>query len=232
MFSCGNFCSVQKKENDTVTVVMPHGEEEREAGFDIVEAEEASSAAEEVQVEEALAAKFVDKWVFFSEEVIALQSSAAVTQWKQQTEEQELARRQEEERLAKELQEQAAAREAARQVEEAAEEARKKAEEESERQAAAAKRKAAVQAFLKEHGYSGVSAPKKTFLKTTYPLHEAAKRADAVMVKMLLDEGASKAQKNSRGKTATQRAQQADRKGSHAEVIQLLGGKTGKAGGA
>merc|ERR1712232_316293 len=111
-----------------------------------------------------------------------------------------------------------------------------------ERQAVIEGRKLAVKAFLKEHGYAGVAAPKRTLMKTTYPLHEAAKRGDVRMASMLLEEGAIKTQKNSRGKTALQRAQQADRKGSHAEVIELLGGeaagqaskagKAGKAGGA
>lgn len=241
MFSCGSFCSVQNKEKDTVNVLMPPAIEE-----EILEAEEAATATAGEEVEEDSAAKFVDKWLLYSEELIASQNRAAVTQWKHERQERELARRQAAEEEARKelaaLQDEEAARKVA---EEAAQEAQK--QEEAERAAeaaareeaasqqelaAAAERKAAVQAFLKKHGYKGVCAPKKTFLKTTYPLHEAAKRADAGMVKMLLEEGASKAQKNSRGTTAVERAQKADKKGSHAEVIQLLCGKAAKAGGA
>merc|ERR1712151_1359966 len=75
-------------------------------------------------------------------------------------------------------------------------------------------RKALVSAFLKEHGYNAVTKPKKTMLKTKYPIHTAAKTGDARIVAALIEEGADPAQKNSGGQTAAQVAQQKDKKGS------------------
>lgn len=241
MFSCGGLCSVQNKDTDTVTVSLPPRFEAEDGAI-----------AEKRAAEEEVEKRFAEKWLFISEEFVAARHQAAVQQWKTQMEQEEEARR-EALRLA---QEQAAAEEEAQRVAKeaaatraeeekaaaaaaaAAADAAAAAEEEEEKKkqaaAATATRKAAVQAFLKEHGYAGPAASKRTLMKTTYPLHEAAKRGDAKMVTMLLEEGASQKQQNSRGKTALQRAQQADRKGSHAEVIRLLGGKptAGKVGGA
>lgn len=251
MFSCGGLCSAQNRETDTVTLTLPPRFQEEEE-------DEAAATGKATEEEEVTSTKWIaEKWLHLSEEIVAMQNKAAVEQWKKhkvEAEEAEMLARREEEALRLAQQEQAAAdeEEARRQAEEArrvaeeAEEAEKAAaaaaaaaaaeEAEKAAAAAAAARKAAVQAFLKEHGYAGPAAPKRTLMKTTYPLHEAAKLGDAKMVTMLLEEGASQTQKNSRGKTALQRAQQADRKGSHAQVIQLLGGKAqaqaGKAGGA
>lgn len=83
-------------------------------------------------------------------------------------------------------------------------------------------RKLAVAAFLKEHGFGSVSAGKRGMLKTTYPLHVAAKKGYPHVVGMLLDEGADPAQKNSSGKTAAQVAQEEDKQGSHAGVLRVL----------
>lgn len=76
--------------------------------------------------------------------------------------------------------------------------------------------KVAVEAFLKEHGFSSVSAPKRTFTKTTYPLHMAVKIGDPLMAAMLLAEGADPVRKDSSGKTASQLAWTKSAKGSHA----------------
>merc|ERR1712176_1715575 len=97
-------------------------------------------------------------------------------------------------------------------------------------------RKEAVSAFLKVNGFKGVAVGKKSMMMTTYPLHCAVERCDARMVAMLLEEGASSAQKDTFGKTAEEVAKKKDRKGSHAEVLRALkaGGPGGalKAGGA
>jgi len=85
-------------------------------------------------------------------------------------------------------------------------------------------RKALVAAFLKEHGYNKVDVPKKTMLKTKYPIHTAAKTGDSKIVTALLEEGANPAQKNSSGQTALQVAQKKNKSGSHTTVLRTLGG--------
>uniref|UniRef100_A0A6T1HJK3 Uncharacterized protein n=1 Tax=Alexandrium monilatum TaxID=311494 RepID=A0A6T1HJK3_9DINO len=90
-------------------------------------------------------------------------------------------------------------------------------------------RKTAVMAFLKEHGFSGVSCSKKVMMKTTFPLHVAAEAGNAKMVDMLIKEGADPDQRNSTGKTAAQVAQAAQaRKGglddAHEDVLNVLAG--------
>mmetsp|Transcript_45044 Transcript_45044/g.113298 ORF Transcript_45044/g.113298 Transcript_45044/m.113298 type:complete len:239 (-) Transcript_45044:162-878(-) len=96
-------------------------------------------------------------------------------------------------------------------------------------------RKAAVANFLRENEFSnGVGGKKRSFLKTTYPLHCAAKAGNARMLEMLLQEGADVLQKNSSGKTAAQVAEKANRNNSHAGAIRVLSGAAcrGSAGGA
>merc|ERR1712187_835705 len=83
-------------------------------------------------------------------------------------------------------------------------------------------RKEAVQKFLADYKFKGINTGKKSLTKTTYPLHEAAKRNQTEMVKMLIEEGANVEQTNSRKQTALQRATQEDKKGSHEEVIDIL----------
>merc|ERR1712039_100866 len=95
---------------------------------------------------------------------------------------------------------------------------------EAERLVHEQERKILVTTFLKEHGYSSVGAPKRTMLKTKYPIHTAAKTGDSKIVAALLEEGANPAQKNSAGQTAAQVAQQKNKKGSHANVLCALGG--------
>mmetsp|Transcript_41929 Transcript_41929/g.124427 ORF Transcript_41929/g.124427 Transcript_41929/m.124427 type:complete len:248 (-) Transcript_41929:102-845(-) len=85
-------------------------------------------------------------------------------------------------------------------------------------------RKATVAAFLKEYGFSSVTAPKRTLMKTSYAMHKAAKLADSQLVLMLLQEGADPAQQDSRGRTAKSIAEQHDVRWSHKQVIALLNG--------
>merc|ERR1712037_581447 len=121
-----------------------------------------------------------------------------------------------------------------RELEEAAERSRREHEEaerveaarqaEVERLAQEQERKALVTAFLKDHGYRGVDIPKKTMLKTKYPIHTAVKTGDPKIVDALIKAGANPAQKDSAGQTAVEVAHQKNKKGSHANVLRTLGG--------
>mmetsp|Transcript_88215 Transcript_88215/g.284933 ORF Transcript_88215/g.284933 Transcript_88215/m.284933 type:complete len:189 (+) Transcript_88215:268-834(+) len=85
------------------------------------------------------------------------------------------------------------------------------------------KRRAAVAAFLTMHGFTGgVSGAKRNLMNSTYPLHRAAKTANAQMVEYLLMEGADPTQANSAGRNAAQVAQRHDSKCSHAAVLRIL----------
>eukprot|EP00930_Biecheleria_cincta_P023531 TRINITY_DN16990_c0_g1_i1.p1 TRINITY_DN16990_c0_g1~~TRINITY_DN16990_c0_g1_i1.p1 ORF type:complete len:227 (+),score=79.11 TRINITY_DN16990_c0_g1_i1:103-783(+) len=86
----------------------------------------------------------------------------------------------------------------------------------------AQERKTAVTAFFKKFGFTGVNNPKKSLMSSTYPLHKAAEIADDKLVATLLLEGANLAQKNSSGKTAAQVAENLNKKGSHANVLEAL----------
>merc|ERR1712113_1032154 len=85
-------------------------------------------------------------------------------------------------------------------------------------------RKAVVASFLEEHGFQGINSQKKKLLKTSYPIHKAAKVGNAQLVQMLLMEGADPDQKNSRGETAAEVAQKKNSGGSHASVVRVLVG--------
>jgi len=95
---------------------------------------------------------------------------------------------------------------------------------EKERVAQEQQRKAVVGAFLRQHGYSDVRTPKRTMMKAKYPIHTAAKMGNSRIVEALIEEGANPGQKNSAGQTALQVAQQKNKKGSHANVLRVLGG--------
>merc|ERR1712232_466695 len=151
------------------------------------------------------------------------------------------AERREAQRLAAEEAQCRAAEEAQHRTQEEAERVRREEEaaaerarlEEIERLAKERERKATVDAFLNKYAFSGVCAPKKTWRKTSYAIHKAAKLGDDQLVRMLLEEGALKNQKDSRGETAVQIAEKHNKAGSHANVLSVLGVKaTPKAGGA
>merc|ERR1712107_789935 len=98
---------------------------------------------------------------------------------------------------------------------EEAEVKRKAEEEEQERlnQEQLAKDKTKLEAFLKEHGYSGPNAKRTKMFKTKYPLHTAVKVNDPDMVRILLAAGADAGAKSSAGQTAAQLAQKSDKQG-------------------
>merc|ERR1711972_263854 len=87
---------------------------------------------------------------------------------------------------------------------EAAERAEMARQAEIEQLAKERERKAQVSAFLKKHGYSSVSTPKRTMLKTKYPIHTAAKSGDPQIVSALVQEKLDLTQKDSSGHTALQ----------------------------
>jgi len=180
-------------------------------------------------------------------QVDADRQAAEEAQRRQQEAELELQRKraEEEARRQKEAQEKAARERAeaeARRVQAERERQARQAEEarraeerrEEEERVAQEKRKAAVAAFMKEYGFTGVNAPRKKMMKTNYALHKAAKLGDAQLVEMLILEGADTKQKDSRGKTPAQVATAKNAKGSHIVVIGLLGGQSSQptAGGA
>merc|ERR1719198_1479971 len=139
-------------------------------------------------------------------------------------EEQEAALRADEEERKRQEAELAEKREREEAEAAAAEAAKREAEaarQEMAKQAAEA-RKQAVQKFLADYKFKDINTGRRSLTKTTYALHEAAKRNDLEMVKMLIEQGANVEQINSRKQTALQRATQEDKKGSHQEVIGVL----------
>lgn len=93
---------------------------------------------------------------------------------------------------------------------------------EAKRLASERERKAAVLAFLQEHGFSSVDKAKRKMLRKNYPIHVAAEKGDDKMVQMLLKEGADPSQRNSAGRTAMQIAIDKDRDNSHQAVVRAL----------
>merc|ERR1719281_1390197 len=98
------------------------------------------------------------------------------------------------------------------------------AEEQRRQEEARQHRQAKVAAFLKTKGFKSVSAPKRSMMKTTYPIILAAEAGDAEMVEFLIQEGADPAQTNSSGKTAQEAAKKKNKKSSHEGVLRALGG--------
>eukprot|EP00927_Polykrikos_kofoidii_P005934 TRINITY_DN12390_c0_g1_i1.p1 TRINITY_DN12390_c0_g1~~TRINITY_DN12390_c0_g1_i1.p1 ORF type:complete len:285 (+),score=43.54 TRINITY_DN12390_c0_g1_i1:68-856(+) len=78
--------------------------------------------------------------------------------------------------------------------------------------------------FLQRLGVSAADEKRRSPLLFSfdYPLHVAAGNGDAQIVRALLEEGADKLRKNSRGLTPHMIAQQQNRDGSHDEVLCIL----------
>jgi len=86
-----------------------------------------------------------------------------------------------------------------------------------------------VQAFLKEHGFSGVNGKRTCIMKSDlervkseYPLHSAVRHNNTAMVRMLLKNGADPALKSSAGLTPHQLALYINSVGSHDLVLSAL----------
>jgi hypothetical protein len=116
------------------------------------------------------------------------------------------------------------AKEAARQQQLREEAERAEAEEQQRQEEARRHRQAKVSAFLKAQGFKSVTAPKRSMMKTTYPIILAAEAGDTEMVGFLIQEGADAARKNSSGKTAQEAAMKKNKKSSHDGVLRALGG--------
>jgi len=255
MFSCKSTCGPSDATTDTVRINLPTPIEDAplverwEAGEGkFVELHEGQRLVVGAPSKEE-ADKLIEQW---QEEKARKAAEAAAAE-----EARAVAERAEQARLAREKEEQEARErherhererlEALRQEalarEQLAEEERRK-EEERLREAqlkAEKERRDLVAAFLKQHGFgTDVCGPKQKqeacglpFLsKTIYPIHCAAELGDAAMVDMLIKEGANPAQKTSAGKTAAELAAKKAKGSSHDAVLQVLGCKVSKAGGA
>mmetsp|Transcript_116576 Transcript_116576/g.341179 ORF Transcript_116576/g.341179 Transcript_116576/m.341179 type:complete len:230 (+) Transcript_116576:1-690(+) len=94
-------------------------------------------------------------------------------------------------------------------------------EEQAKRAELAQRRRSRIDIFLKEHGYTnGINGFKKTCMKKKYPIHSAAKRGDVEILEILILEGANVSEKDSKGKTALDIAQQKKLTGA----VQVLSG--------
>jgi len=139
-------------------------------------------------------------------------------------------RRAEEEALAEEARNRQAAEEARQQVEKAmraeADRSAAQAAEQAKRDevAKAQKREAEkkVATFLRVRGFKTITSPKKSCMKTSFPLHAAVEENSADMVLALLECGADLMQKNSAGKTPRALAEKLNKHGSHDAVIAAL----------
>jgi len=80
-----------------------------------------------------------------------------------------------------------------------------------------------VLAWCKDHGYHDVNAPKKTLRGVKkFPLHTAVKRGDKNMVQMLLQCGANKNVRDSRGRTPKDCAEDATSHGVKEWMLKRL----------
>jgi len=88
-------------------------------------------------------------------------------------------------------------------------------------------RKEALELYCTRHGFPNIHEARKqgcawARAPATYALHNAAINNDIRIVEMLIQEGASRIQRDSAGLTAEQVASKRNRRGSHDEVIRLL----------
>jgi len=189
-----------------------------------IEEQRLQREAEEQQAREAAAEEERQKREAEEVERRRLEGEEQARLERERAEERERVAREEQERLAheREAQERAAAEEAARRAQQEVEE---QARHEQERLAAELEEtKQKVATFLKARGFAkGIAAPKKSCMKTSYPLHVAVEENSAEMVAALLKCGADKAAKNSAGLTPLALAQKlAKKKKSYSAVVAAL----------
>lgn len=100
--------------------------------------------------------------------------------------------------------------------------------EEEEQRERECKERLALETFLECNGFpanasvEGVNAKRRRLMRSTYPLHEAVKKANWKVVELLLAAGADPAMKNSSGQTALQMAEKLNKDFSHAQVLKAL----------
>mmetsp|Transcript_126022 Transcript_126022/g.364662 ORF Transcript_126022/g.364662 Transcript_126022/m.364662 type:complete len:198 (-) Transcript_126022:188-781(-) len=99
------------------------------------------------------------------------------------------------------------------------------AEQDEERARARRQREDAEQkvaTFLRARGFKTLTSPKRSCLKTSFPLHVAVEENSAEMVTALLACGADCTVKNSAGKTPRALAEKLNKRGSHDVVVAAL----------
>lgn len=97
------------------------------------------------------------------------------------------------------------------------------------------RREVAIDDFLEENHFAHMNAPQQSQAcfpmpgfsrpEVLYPVHVAAQQGDHVMLRMLCSEGADLEQKTSKGRSTWDIAKEADRFGSHQQVLGLLDSK-------
>merc|ERR1712176_1374394 len=84
-------------------------------------------------------------------------------------------------------------------------------------------REETVKEFLKENGFKGgADEPKRSCCSLTYPLHVAAAKGNADVIRSLLAMSADPTQRDSAKKTAEELARQRNKRGSHESVLEAL----------
>lgn len=87
----------------------------------------------------------------------------------------------------------------------------------------AADRKAILDVFLAENGFDGVGNKRRRMLRpSVYPLHLAAEKGDAQLIRLLLEAGADRLLKDSSSRTPEDVAKRKNKKGSHDEALAAL----------
>jgi len=87
----------------------------------------------------------------------------------------------------------------------------------------AAERKQIVDEFLAKNGFDGVSNKRRRTLRPSiYPLHLAAEKGDAKLIRLLLEAGADRLLTDSLNRTPEAVARKTNRKGSHDEALAVL----------
>mmetsp|Transcript_102191 Transcript_102191/g.218819 ORF Transcript_102191/g.218819 Transcript_102191/m.218819 type:complete len:258 (+) Transcript_102191:77-850(+) len=217
---------IERFENDEGKFVEVHGDGER---LVVGANSEAEAKALVKSWQEAMKRQTLEKEAAARAEEERVRAKQQAEEMRRQEEAEHLARAKEMQRQEEEARQRRETQERKRLEEELARREQAEKEEEVRRLAEEAKeRQEILTAFLKENGFPfgaplNVNASKRTMMKTTYPLHYAAEAGRSDIVEMLLTEGAEPSHKNSAGRTAADLAQKKDKRGSHAEVLRLLG---------